>query len=294
MGLFSWLFGKSKNEGNIRQREGQPDVYNIESEDDRMTWMIEKAGLTLHYFEECLKSPKNGQDHFSVKVRFEDGDKVEHMWISDPEFDAEGNLFGEVGNDPIDVKTVKLGQKVGIDRNFISDWMIIEGGRLIGGYTIRAVRDGLQESQWPEFDKSIGGLYIDEGEDYFEVNQSTPEGAILTIETAYGEGNIEKAMSCKSFTREAAELLQRTGNADKPELIAKTAEVLQLSFIKSLQESGMPSFEGVRRAFPRREKITDDHYVITEVCFYPDRTKSNQKLNTYLEDGSWKVGAPVD
>ena len=58
-------------------------------------------------------------------------------------------MFGIVGNEPIDIRSVQLNQKIGIEKSLISDWMIIESGRLIGGYTIRAVRDGLPESQRP-------------------------------------------------------------------------------------------------------------------------------------------------
>jgi uncharacterized protein YegJ (DUF2314 family) len=45
-----------------------------------------------------------------------------------------------IGNEPLSVKNVKIDQQVGIPFEKVSDWMIIEDGRLIGGYTIRAIR----------------------------------------------------------------------------------------------------------------------------------------------------------
>ncbi len=104
---------------------------------------MDKSRLTLHHFKGCLKQPKPNQQYFSIKVKLEDAGKVEHIWLTEPSFDNEGNLFGVVGNEPIDVKTVQMNQKIGINENLVSDWMIMESGRLIGGYTIRAVRDNL-------------------------------------------------------------------------------------------------------------------------------------------------------
>ena len=46
----------------------------------------------------------------------------------------------------------------------------------------------------------------------------------------------------------------------------------------------------VTRAFPKRQKISDNNFLITEVCFYPDGGKSIQKLNTFKT--GWKVLNP--
>lgn len=171
MGLLSKIFGKK----NVEERKGEPDMVYVPNEDERMNWAIEKAKLTLWYFEESLANPQPHQVYFSVKVHIIDGDNGEHIWLTEPHFDDEGNLFGTVRNEPVNVTTVKLNQKIGINRNLISDWMTIENGRLIGGYTIRAIRDGVPESEKAAFDNSIG-LYIDEGVDHFKSNLDTPEG----------------------------------------------------------------------------------------------------------------------
>ncbi|MCR6639923.1 MAG: DUF2314 domain-containing protein [Sporocytophaga sp.] len=260
-----------------------------------MNWAIEKAKLTLHYFEKSLTNPKPGQQYFSIKVKIIDGKTVEHIWLTQPSFDEEGNLFGLVGNDPIDVTNVKFNQKIGIDTELVSDWMIIENGRLIGGYTIRAIRDTLAEKELKNFDKGLGGMIVDDGEDYFLSSDTTPEGAILLIEEAFDEDNIEKAIACKDFHAEAELMLSKLCKGDLgKEIVAQTAEVLKLSFIKSLQDGGMPKFKGIIRAFPKREKISENHLIVTEVCYYPDGGKSVQRLNTYKTQYGWKVLNPED
>jgi len=204
-------------------------------------------------------------------------------------------LFGVVGNVPIDVKNVKVDQKIGIDRELISDWMIIENGRLIGGYTIRAIRDNFTGAELKNFDKGLGGMIVDDGDDYFLPSDTTPEGAIMLIEEAYDEDNLEKAISCKDFYAEAELMLSKMGRGGLgKEIVEQTAEVLKLSFIKSLQDGGMPKFKGIIRAFPKREKISENHFIVTEICYYPDGGKSVQRLNTYKSENGWRVLNPVD
>jgi len=286
MGIFSKLFGKKKN---VRKREENPDVYDMPNKNERMNWAMEKAKLTLHYFKECVESPKDGQHYFSIKAKIEDEEKVEHIWLSEPNFDEEGNVYGIIGNEPIDVTNVSIGEKVGITFDDISDWMIIENGRLIGGYTIRAIRDGFTGAALENFDKSLGGMFVDDGEDYFVPNFETPEGAILALEEAYDNDDLEKAMHCKDFHKEAELMLKKTVPIEvDTELIEKTAELLRLSFIKNMNDHGMPKFKDVKRAF-KRQKISDEHYIITEICYYSDGGKSEQKLTIFKINNQWKV-----
>ncbi|NOX45414.1 MAG: DUF2314 domain-containing protein [Chlorobi bacterium] len=95
------FFSKKKN--IVRKRKGNPDVYRIQNEDERMNWGMEKARLTLHYFEDCLTKPKKGQHYFSIKARIVDNETTEHIWLNDPSFDNQGNIFGTVGNEPINI-----------------------------------------------------------------------------------------------------------------------------------------------------------------------------------------------
>ena len=136
-------------------------------------------------------------------------------------------------------------------------------------------------------------MMVDDGEDYFLPSNKTPEGAIIQIEEAFNQDDLEKAMSCKDFNIEAKLMLEKLGKGiHDEEVLSKTAEVLKLSFIKSIQENGMPKFQGIKRAFPKREKINDHHMIITEICYYPDGGKSSQRMNTYLTEDGWKVMGP--
>jgi len=292
---FSKLFGNKKEDKPIpkTQRDGEPDVYHPPTEDDRIIWGIEKARLTLHYFEECLKQPKEGQDFFSIKVKIVDGKYAEHIWLTEPNFDEEGNLYGVVGNEPLNVKTVKLNQNIGIDRALVTDWMLVQEGRLIGGYTIRAIREGLTAEDLKRFDEDFG-IIIDDGEDYFSADFTTPEGAILCIENAYDEKNIPKILACKDFHIEAQLMAQKKRGFYHPETIHELSRVLELSCIKYFNDNVFPSFTGVIRAFPKREQVSSKHVIITEVVYYSDGSECRQRINTYHTENGWRVLHPED
>lgn len=287
MSLLSKIFGKR----NVEERKDEPEIISISTEDENMTWAIEKAGLTLWYFEQCLKDPLPGQSYFSVKIKIIDGNEAEHIWLTEPDFDTEGNLFGIVGNAPLNVTTVKLGDYIGIERQSISDWMILENKRLIGGYTIRAIRDNIPDDELEAFDDSLG-VYIDEGIDHFKPGFETPEGAILAFEQALSEKDLDKALSCNDFRAEASLILAEKEIETDQEIINHTAEILEESFIEYLEENGMPDFSHVKRAFTHREKVSDDHWIITEICIFPNGFRSPGKLETFRSPFGWRVLRP--
>ena len=129
-------------------------VVPVLSDDPRMNAAIAKARATVGTFEAALRSPKPSQSGFSVKVRITDGDRAEHFWTSGVTYD--GSVFhGRIDNDPETVTTVKAGQAVSVRPNHISDWMYVDHGVLVGGFTVRALRDALSPAERAELDKSL-------------------------------------------------------------------------------------------------------------------------------------------
>ncbi len=87
-------------------------------------------------------------------MAFRDGDKGEHMWLTPVTFD--GLRFqGTVNNHSEIVSTVKLGDRVSVEPAKISDWMFVENGKLVGGYTLRVLRENLSAGERAEFDKGV-------------------------------------------------------------------------------------------------------------------------------------------
>ena len=69
---------------------------------------------------------------------------------------AGGKLFGQVDNVPENVSSIKLGDKIEIEKYKISDWFYIENNKLIGGLTIRVLRDRMSSDEKKQFDEEFG------------------------------------------------------------------------------------------------------------------------------------------
>jgi uncharacterized protein YegJ (DUF2314 family) len=136
------------------QRSGEPDVYDVAADDSAMNAAIAQARASLGEFTAALKAPGDERSDFSLKVRLEDGEKVEHVWLSDP-FVTDSEVGGVIGNDVVDVKGYSIGDRVTFDLDHVSDWMYVEDGVLRGGFTIRVLRDEMSAAEREEFDTSL-------------------------------------------------------------------------------------------------------------------------------------------
>jgi uncharacterized protein YegJ (DUF2314 family) len=137
------------NGGGPRDR-----VIDVAQDDQKMNAAMEMARSTVGTFTTALASPKPGQRSFTVKVAFSDGKNTEHMWLSPVRFDG-SKFHGTINNDPERVSHVKNGDDAQVEPSKISDWMFVEDGKLVGGYTLRVLRDGMSGAERAEFDKSV-------------------------------------------------------------------------------------------------------------------------------------------
>jgi uncharacterized protein YegJ (DUF2314 family) len=126
--------------------------YQVSSDHAAMQRAVDEARRTVKKFIFALKHPTPGQTDFEVKKPFIQGNEVEHIWLSNVEF--LGNRFqGRVDNQPRKIRGLKLGQLVSVNPNEISDWLYVDNGKLIGGYTVRVHYSELSPEQKQEFDR---------------------------------------------------------------------------------------------------------------------------------------------
>ena len=141
------------------------NVEMVAGDDTEMNAAILEAQETLPLFIQAFQNPKSTQTYFGIKAKFPygDGDSAEHLWLSDLSY--KNNLFiGVVGNEPVYVKTIQMGDQISVSIADISDWMIIEENRLLGGFTIHALRNNLTPSEREKFDNELGFIISDEPE----------------------------------------------------------------------------------------------------------------------------------
>jgi uncharacterized protein YegJ (DUF2314 family) len=145
---------KDRKAGDIVERAGEPDIFTVDETDPRMNAAIDKARSTVGQFVKALSNPRSSQSGFSVKAPIRDGDHVEHMWLTPVKY-RDGKFVGTVNNEPDVVKSVKLGEQYELKAGDISDWMYVENGMLVGGFTIRVLRDAAPKEKRAEFDHSV-------------------------------------------------------------------------------------------------------------------------------------------
>jgi uncharacterized protein YegJ (DUF2314 family) len=129
------------------------NVVHVSDTDPAMNKAMADARATVDQFADALRNPGKRSD-FSLKARFTEGSTTEHMWVN--EVRVEGDVFkGKVGNDPDNLKKVRFGQSCSIPRDRVSDWMYVENGKLVGGTTLRVLRDKMSPAERKKFDASL-------------------------------------------------------------------------------------------------------------------------------------------
>ena len=120
------------------------------SDDEQMGAAIRAAKASFKKFIDAYCRPTERQKNFLVKVMFVEGEQQEHIWLADLDLRSE-KPTGVVGNEP-NLPGLKFMQRVEFDPLYISDWMYIEDGYLVGGYTTRVIRDRMTPDERREHD----------------------------------------------------------------------------------------------------------------------------------------------
>ena len=167
------------------EREGEPPVIYIPDNLPEMSLAIEKARSTVDQFISALETPKSAQTNFSVKLPVVDGDKVEHMWVLPVRY-QEDCFFGTINNEPDKVSTVKVGDEVSIAKNEISDWMYVDNGRLVGGFTLRVLRKHMSEEERKD---------VDEQSPFVIADDINPDKPLVRFFDAIGNSEYEVMLS---------------------------------------------------------------------------------------------------
>jgi uncharacterized protein YegJ (DUF2314 family) len=145
---------QERDQAKVVERSGEPDVIYVKDDDPKMAEAMKKARTTVDQFIQALKQPKSTQSGFSVKTPIRDGDSTEYMWLNPVSF-RNGKFVGKINNEPDTVTTVKLGDEITIEKDGIADWMYIDNRKLVGGYSIRVLRDMTPKEKRAEFDRGF-------------------------------------------------------------------------------------------------------------------------------------------
>ena len=141
--------------GCSKKEEGEAGLTSIEAADTEMNAAMAEARRTLPEFEDRLANPRPTQTLTIIKGRFTEGEKVEHMWLNQIVVTSEG-YRGVLGNDPYELTGMKAGETLLVARDDVSDWVVVDDGKLVGGYTMRVLRSRLPPDERAAFDEQNG------------------------------------------------------------------------------------------------------------------------------------------
>jgi uncharacterized protein YegJ (DUF2314 family) len=133
-------------------------VVKVPEEDSEMNAAISAAQTSITNFMAVFRSPQTNQQYFLIKAKFTAGGVVEHIWVADLRYD--GSMFhGVIANEPQSIPGLRFKQAVEVQQGQISDWMFVQDGKLVGGYTSRVLRKRMTDQQRRELDANIPYRY---------------------------------------------------------------------------------------------------------------------------------------
>lgn len=115
-------------------------VVGASGDDAEMIAATAEARRTWPEFVQAFaRKPKNSES-FSAKFPFDAPDQKEFMWVEVISINGD-TVVGRLGNDPVWVKDLKLGDEVKMKVSELSDWMYLKDGEIVGGYTVKVLME---------------------------------------------------------------------------------------------------------------------------------------------------------
>jgi len=115
---------------------------------------MQQAHDSLDTFIQTIATPHADRTLVAVKVRFyPPGELPQDIWVDDATY-AAGIFHGSMGDD-IPSLRLEFGEKITVDQQDVLDWMIVEDGKLIGGYTIRLAMKRMSPEERERFLQSL-------------------------------------------------------------------------------------------------------------------------------------------
>jgi uncharacterized protein YegJ (DUF2314 family) len=113
-----------------------PTAVPTTGADPELDAAIEQARGSLDTFIETIATAHADRTFVAVKVRFfPPSESPQDIWVDEVTY-SNGVFRGNMGDDIPSLK-LELGKKIIVQKKDVIDWMIVQDGKLIGGYTIR-------------------------------------------------------------------------------------------------------------------------------------------------------------
>ena len=125
-------------------KKSPESLMNVGHDETEMAKAIEKARNEVDFFVNELADPA-GKDH-AVKIALKDGDKIEHVWLTEVTF-ADGSFTGKINNAPTIVSNASMGESKTVKKTEISDWLFFYDSTMYGNFTVRPFLDSMPKKE---------------------------------------------------------------------------------------------------------------------------------------------------
>ena len=119
----------------------------------------------------------------------------------------------------------------------------------------------------------------------------TPEKALLALEDAYRNQDIEAAIAATDFPA-AAQLsfkgLNEMASKDS-EIFKQMVDILELSFRKDIADNGYPNFTGAICEVSDKKMRSDETAALYESCKFANGATSEQVLLAHRKEDGWRI-----
>ena len=115
---------------------------------------IQQARDSLNTFIEMIGTSHADRTFVAVKVRFFPPDSLpQDIWVDQVTY-SDGVFRGSMGDD-IPALKLELGKRINVAEKDMIDWMIVQDGKLIGGYTIRLAVKRMTDQERERFLRTL-------------------------------------------------------------------------------------------------------------------------------------------
>ncbi|MDD7984815.1 DUF2314 domain-containing protein [Lentisphaera marina] len=151
----------------LRQSLGRkPDIdpyfnnsFNLSYEDLHMQATIHTAQKNLYELRELIKSEPRAKG--ILKYTLSDHESKTHTWLSLVSVSDTG-FRAQVIDLPTDFHDHQIGETISLRDSEVLDWMVNIDGYIYGAYSLKELRQSMNEQEKIDFDKRLGVLqYMD-------------------------------------------------------------------------------------------------------------------------------------
>jgi uncharacterized protein YegJ (DUF2314 family) len=118
-------------------------VTEVSDDDPRMKEAVAKARKTWPEFLAAFEAQTG--ETFSIKAPVSGGGNTEFIWITVTSTEGD-QIFGTLGNDPVNLGSLKLGSKVAVKLSDLNDWCYIDrNGDIQGAFTLAVLQNAARK-----------------------------------------------------------------------------------------------------------------------------------------------------